>query len=196
MPVVIGLCGYAGSGKDEAAKGLTALGWERVSFADGIRTLAVKCDPVLYDGRSDCLSSLAVEVEEVGWAKAKEIPGVREFLQNLGTGAREVLGESAWVSVAEEKIEDAMDEERSVVITDVRFVNEIRAVYDAGERTWRDRASIVRIIRPGVGPVNGHISETAIDAITPDHEIINDGTPEELQAKLIAYAESLEAVSK
>ncbi len=35
--MLVGLTGYAGSGKDAAAAGLTAIGWKRVSFAEPLR---------------------------------------------------------------------------------------------------------------------------------------------------------------
>ncbi len=44
-PKIIGFCGYPGSGKDEAAKFLTARGWQRVAFADPLRAMALAIDP-------------------------------------------------------------------------------------------------------------------------------------------------------
>lgn len=44
---------------------------------------------------------------------------------------------------------------------------------------------LVRIKRPGVGPVNDHASETAIDDALCDAEVVNDGTPQELAAKVL-----------
>lgn len=196
MPVVLGLCGYAGSGKDEAAKGLVARGWYRVAFADGVRSLAEKVNPEFSFGRDDGRRRLADYVAEYGWHDAKKCKAVREFLQNLGNGVREIIEEDAWVFAAEDKIYPTITAGVSVVITDVRFQNEVDAVFAVGEREVCDQAAIVRITRPGVGPVNNHISETAIDDITPDYEIINDSTPEELQRKLVEYAESLSGCSK
>jgi hypothetical protein len=70
-----------------------------------------------------------------------------------------------------------------VVITDVRFANEAAAI-----RSWG--GEIIRIDRPGVGPVNGHVSEAM--PFEPDEVIENDGTIEDLQDHLRLLAEPLE----
>jgi hypothetical protein len=185
--VVIGLCGYAGVGKDCAAQGLLGIGYHRIAFADGIRELARMIDPLVTMAGGSRLDSL---VHGIGWDEAKKNPDVRRLLQTIGNGVREVIGENAWVGVADDKIWEAKKAGKRVVVTDVRFPNEVQAVYESGA-TLGYTSAIVRITRPGVGPVNNHISETAIDSIEADFEIVNDGTPEELQAKLVAYAESL-----
>jgi len=125
-------------------------------------------------------------VDAVDWTEAKKHEEVRRLLQVIGTNAgREIIGDDVWVDIASEKALDALEEGFGVVLTDVRFTNEVDFVRELG-------GCIVRITRPGVGPVNGHISETALDGIVPDHTIVNDGTVEELQAKLVAFAASLE----
>lgn len=73
---------------------------------------------------------------------------------------------------------------RGVAIPDVRFRNEMNAIQ-------RERqGKVVRIIRPGAGlrgAASGHLSETEQTGI-PDEEfdfvIVNDGTLEELPAKV------------
>jgi hypothetical protein len=187
MSVIVGLTGYAGSGKDCAAQGLIKHGWTRVSFADGVRELALRINPMIMEPLT-----LRMLVAEHGWEGAKNTyPAVRRLLQNIGTGVRDTIDSDAWIDVAGNKISLTQG---SVVVTDVRFPNEVDRLYDFG--SVGDEVAIVRITRPGVGPVNNHISETAIDDITPDFEIINDSTPEELQRKLVEYAESLSDCSK
>lgn len=178
--LVIGLCGYAGSGKDLAAKGLTERGWLRIAFADGIRDVLRKIDPLVTMAGGYRLDAL---VAEEGWDAAKKNPDVRRLLQTTGTAVRDVIGDNAWVYVAEQKMFEAGIQ--NVVYTDTRFPEEVEMIRS-------NMGAIVRIVRPGVGPVNGHISETAIDDIEPDFTIVNDGTVEELQAKLVNIAASLE----
>jgi hypothetical protein len=183
MPVVA-LVGYGQAGKDTAALALVDNGWKRRAFADPIRELAWKVNPKIMGDYT-----LRMLVGEHGWDGAKvTYPGIRQCLQHLGQGVREIVGEGAWISAIEPRIWANIED--GVVITDCRHPNEaefVREVFGG---------SIVRITRPGVGPVNNHISETAIDDITPDFEIINDSTPEELQRKLVEYAESLSDCSK
>ena len=45
--MIIGLTGYAGAGKDEAANALTAQGWRRFSFADAVRELLLEINPII-----------------------------------------------------------------------------------------------------------------------------------------------------
>jgi hypothetical protein len=176
---LIGLNGYAQVGKDTAAQGLVAEGWERVGFADALKDLARRIDPLVRMATGYALDSL---VEEEGWDKAKQNPDVRRLLQNIGTGVRNVVGATTWVEIAARRIRESMA--LGVVTTDTRFPEEVAMIRAYGGK-------IIRITRPGVGPVNGHCSETAIDDIEPDYVIVNDSTPEELQSKLVNYASDL-----
>ena len=176
MKEIIGLCGYAGSGKDTAAAHMP--GWTRVSFADGVREVALAIDPIVYFfGINPTPQRLSEFVNSVGWDHAKKEPETRRLLQRVGTEAgRNILGEHVWVNLAARKIGDI---EGPAVITDCRFPNEVNAIKALG-------GFIIRIKRPGIGPVNDHPSETAIDHIEADAEVVNDGTPEELGAKVLA----------
>lgn len=159
---LVGLVGYAQSGKDTFA---SVLGYRRIAFADPLKVLSVACDPWLRTGPDAAPINLALLVEQWGWEYAKaNVPGVREFLQNLGVGARDVLGSDVWVEAAFA----SYDPTQATVITDVRFPNEIAAIRDRG-------GVIVRIDRPGVGPANGHVSEFAWQATTPDWQVQNAG---------------------
>jgi len=179
---VIGLCGYAGSGKDTAAQGLIELGWQRVSFADPIREMALAIDPWIEPwNNSGRLSNI---VREYGWEVAKNsFPEVRRLLQRIGTEAgRDILGQDVWLDVAERKmIQAECDQCPGVVITDMRFENERIMLGD-----WK--ATFVRISRPGVGPVNEHQSDQLLASFEVDHEIVNDGDEAKLQAALVAVA--------
>jgi len=172
---LIGLCGYAGSGKDCAAEALTAIGWQRVAFADAVRDVALAIDPIVDsdDRRLHDIISIG------GWAMAKQYREVRRLLQAIGTEAgRKILGANVWVDTAMRNVNG------DTVFTDVRFPNEVAAIRERG-------GVIVRICRPGVGPVNNHPSETAIDDIAPDYAIANDGVVEHLHASLLSIAQHL-----
>lgn len=188
---VIALVGHAGAGKDTAAEGLTRNGWTRVSFADPIRELALKLDPPMpSEYETDHLSDL---IERHGWLEAKKSHLVRTFLQNLGTGVREVVDDYVWINLAEKEIGRALWEEgRSVVITDCRDYVEVDYLREGSAFGPDCGVRFVRIVKPGVGPVNGHKIEAFIDKIDVHRSLVNDGTPAELQAKLLAYVRELE----
>lgn len=178
---LVGLTGYAGSGKDTAAAGLIAAGWTRQAFADPVRAMALAIDPIIaasLGGSGDLYTHkgrlhLSTIVRDFGWDEAKGIPEVRRFLQRLGTDAVRVhLGEDAWVRAFDRARNRSVD----TVAPDVRFPNE-------AEHVRRMGGLVIRIDRPGVGPVNGHASED-IDAIDADATVVNDGTPAELQQRV------------
>jgi len=120
---------------------------------------------------------------------------VRELLQKLGTDAmRDNLHENVWVNalfadykgIVTEPAKfggTAIGEYPNWVITDMRFPNEMDAVYKREGFTIR----VVRdyALRGGPeDPKNQHPSETALDDSHFDYEIINDGTIEDLIEKV------------
>jgi len=137
---LIGLTGYAQSGKDTLANVLVEnYGYTRVAFADKIRDFLYGINPMVACSPTGYLQDL---INLVGWDKAKQEPQVRRLLQDLGISARELIDENIWVNAALNK---AIREDR-VVITDVRFENEAVAINLMGGQLWR-------VKRVGVGPV-------------------------------------------
>lgn len=158
--MIIGLSGYARSGKDTVAAILAEDGWERRAFADPLREMLLRLNPIA-DGelRVQDLVSL------YGWDDAKTLyPEIRELLQRLGTEAgREILGDDIWVKTTLSTMSGG-----KYVITDCRFPNEADAIRAAGGQVWR-------IHRPGFGPVNAHATENSMESYKFDAHIHNDG---------------------
>lgn len=179
---VIALCGYAGSGKDTAAEALIQEGWQRVSFADPIREMALAIDPLLI-----CGARLSKQVAKYGWDTVKGWPEPRKLLQRIGTEAgRKILGQYVWIDLAFEKVKAAREAKcPGVVFTDLRFPNEYNVLFD-------HHATIIRISRPGIGPVNDHQSDQHLASFEVDHEIVNDGDKEKLWAAIRAVAKGEE----
>jgi hypothetical protein len=165
-PRLIGVTGYAQSGKDTTGSILRQLyEYERVAFADPLRNLLLEVNPEV-EGRR-----LKEIIEEIGWDEAKvKYPIVREMLQGLGVGARDIIHPEVWVDAAFKKVAETG---RPVVITDVRFPNEYHRVHGM-------EGKIVRVQRPGVTAVNAHESETALDGFLPDYVLHNDGEVRDL----------------
>ena len=177
--MIIGLTGYAQSGKDTVANILVEnYGYQRVAFADPIRDLLYATNPMLKEGYR--VQGL---VDVYGWDRVKvDYPEARRLLQDLGVGARKVFGEHFWVQQALKKVHF----EGNYVITDVRYPNEASAI-----RKY-DNAQIWRIKRSGINPVNTHVSETAMDGEKVEQIFINNGTVDDLkvliQTRMRAYA--------
>jgi tRNA uridine 5-carbamoylmethylation protein Kti12 len=164
--MIIGLTGYAQSGKDTVAQTLVEkYKYERVAFADAIREILYDMNPNFRD------TLLQQAVNNHGWDEVKKDPAVRRMLQNLGVGARKVLGDDVWVVAALRKLDDI---NQNYVITDVRFENEAVMIKQLKGELWR-------VKRPGIEAVNNHISEHEMDGYKVDRILHNGGTLEELE---------------
>lgn len=164
---IIGISGYARSGKDTLAQYLIERGYEHRAFAAPLKGMLAALDPTLGGSRG----RLSAHLTTVGWEGVKQLDEARRLLQRLGTEAgRKHLGEDVWV----ERLFRTPSAGR-IVISDVRFPNEADAIRERG-------GIIVRVARPGVSAVNAHPSETALDDYEPDLVVVNDGAPEDLKA--------------
>lgn len=178
---IIGLSGYAQSGKDTVGKMLVEQGYERLAFADTLKIMLLELNPialVVKSGGSVVRWRVQDVVQANGWEQAKKIGDVRELLQRLGMSGRRLIGDDVWVKA----VFDLVDDLSRFVITDVRFPDEAQAIKDAGGQVWR-------IERPDTEPVNRHESETALDDWAFDLTIVNGGTLEELQKQALVTLE-------
>lgn len=140
---IVAFTGFKGSGKTTAAQAVAELdGWTKMSLADPLR------DGVqAIFGFSD---------EQMTDRALKETPdpvvGVsyRRAAQDVGLFCRETYGEDFWIRVLDSRIKNTDD---SVVIDDVRFLNEAEFVRSQG-------GAVIGIERPGVECDDDHPSET------------------------------------
>ena len=178
---IVGLTGHARCGKDTAANTLVARMWTRVAFADALRDVLIALNPVVWEPDVSLREAMR---DTRSWDALKKDPSVRQLLQRMGTEAgRNIHGDDCWIRIAKRKVDAAPG---NVVITDVRFSNEAEAI-----RAWGGK--VIRIERPGVGPVNGHSSES-LD-FEPDAVIENSGTIEDLHDQVRALVQDMEAVA-
>ena len=187
--MIIGLSGYARSGKDTAAEGLQAIGFERVAFADKLREFLYALDPIIAEelvpesldlltGYDHIYKRIRLQqiIDKYGWNGYKETrygQEIRALLQRLGTECgRSIISDTIWIDAA---LNNASAE--NIVVTDCRFENKASAIKDRG-------GFVVRINRPGITAVNAHISETSLDNWLFDHVIENDGFIDKLHADI------------
>lgn len=174
---IIGLSGYARSGKDEAAEALKYYGVERRAFADKLREFLYRLNPMVDLEHGVSVVRLSDVVDDYGWDGYKSTPHgdeIRQLLQRLGTECgRQIISDDIWVNLALKNMESTKD----YVITDCRFPNEAEAIITYGGEIWR-------INRPGVSAVNAHPSETSLDHWDFDVVIENDGTLDEFKKKV------------
>lgn len=166
MRQLIGLVGVARAGKDTVADFLHQYRqFCRRAFADPLKDTAA----TLFGLPLDAFYLGDREQPDPFWGISP-----REMLQKLGTeSVRNVFGEDFWIR----RMELSLPPGESVVITDVRFPNEVAAVRRWGGTIWGIR-------RPGVAPVSPHISERMaaedLDAVC-DRVLMNDGSLDDLR---------------
>ena len=190
--MIIGMSGFARSGKDAAAEYLVEEhGFIRIAFADKLRDFLYALNPYVspteekYFGNGSVVPvKLTKVIDEYGWDHYKETKfgdEIRRLLQRLGTEAgRQTLWDTIWIDAA---LKD-LDPNKNYVVSDARFLNEFAAIEERG-------GVILRVNRPGVGPANDHASET--EALQYDFKYIidNDGTLSEYYRQLDAFVEHL-----
>jgi Deoxynucleotide monophosphate kinase len=186
IKVLIGLCGYAACGKDTAAQVLIEeFFFQRVAFAEPIKQALLALDPWVPDSTGGEYLRLSEFSESRDWAEVKEYPEVRRLMQIMGTEVgRNLFDPDIWVKLAEAKLASTLSVGHTVV-TDVRFPNEARLIKRHG-------GALIRIIRPGFGPVNEHVSDRASESWTYDHHLENEGTIEELHQQMRALVAQLQ----
>ena len=171
LPRLIGLYSPApGCGKSTAAHLLIER--ERVSFAAPLKRAVWRLlDELGFEGFCYVYVDKEAIIPEIGVS-------ARHMMQTLGTEwGRACIHPDFWVMIARAETQRTMADGRSVVLDDVRFPNEAAMIRDLGGELWR-------IERPGVSYSGDHGSEGALEDITPDRVIVNDGTITQLKEKI------------
>lgn len=173
--MIVGITGYARSGKDTLAKSLRLRhGFHRIAFADKLKELALGTDPIIYwDKHYEFPVSLSSLVASLGWDRAKEYPEVRQYLQRLGDHCRNTFGDDVWIRATLATLHSLQDAGHHIVYTDVRYPNEADFIRSKG-------GLIIKVVRPGVQPANNHVTEKNVDLIQEDVLLHNDGSKTDL----------------
>jgi hypothetical protein len=141
--MIIGIAGFQGSGKDTIADYLQNFhGFKRDSFAATLKDAVAAVfgwDRELLEGRTT-ESRAWRETVDPWWATRLDMPNLtpRLVLQRWGTEvARQAWHDDTWIASLENKLNKSHND---IVITDVRFPNEIAAVKRAG-------GVVIRVVR-------------------------------------------------
>lgn len=177
--MIIGLVGFIGSGKGSVGDILVREhGYHQFAFADALKDAVAQIfvwPRGLLEGDSNASRAFRERVDPWWSHKFGYEVTPRLILQKFGTEAcRHGIADNIWIAALEKRIQGYED----VVITDVRFPNEIAFVRSVG-------GAIVRVKR-GLDPTPEelsklHISETAWNDTVPDYMIVNEGTLEDLK---------------
>lgn len=178
MKKLIGICGYARSGKDTAAQALIALGCERQAFADALKHDAWLA---LNDSWEEVYPNNGIDPNLFQDPASKEI--FRPFLVEYGRAMRN-LAPRYWIDRAMTLVRPYLEVGIVVVITDVRYRNEVDAIRALG-------GVVIGITRPGLGPANAEEAESFKD-LKPDFVVCNNGTIPELHGKMMEVLKGIE----
>ena len=182
-PLLIGLTGLAGTGKDTVADRLCAEhGFERHAFAEPIRDMLAA---MLTGANIDYAYLFERDLKE------RPVPHLgisgRRLMQTLGTEWGRSLDPDLWVRLAAITLglhgaSSAPIHDR-IVITDVRFPNEAAWIESLGGR-------VVRVTRPAPA-VAAHVSEQHIAQLPCTLAIDNTGTLADLHDQVDELARLL-----
>lgn len=202
--MIIGLSGLIGSGKNTAADYLKrSHGFTQLAFADALKDTVgsvFSWPRPLLEGDTD-ESRIFRETIDQWWSRRLGIENFtpRYALQHIGTDVfRQHFNDSVWILNVERKIATLQEHGYSVVVTDVRFPNELSALRQLGAKfllispvqkpAWYDVAKgfpsynlnqVMRELYPQV-----HASEYAWVQEQFDAEIVNSGTINELYDRI------------
>jgi len=133
--MIIGVCGFIGSGKDTIADYLTNFhGFRRESFANSLKdavSMVFGWDRTMLEGRTKQARDWREQVD-TWWAERLNMPHLtpRWVLQHWGTEVcRNGFHDDMWIASLENKLRNSKDD---IVISDCRFPNEIKSIKDAG----------------------------------------------------------------
>lgn len=163
-PMIVGLVGLIGAGKDTIADYLVNTHeFRRESFANTLKDSVAAVfgwDREMLEGRSRQSRTWREQVD-VWWADRLNMPSLtpRWVLQNWGTEVcRRGFHDDIWIASLENKLRTSQD---NIVISDCRFPNEIKSIRRAGGK-------IVCVVR---GPAPDWYQDAVVVNQGPDHNI-------------------------
>jgi len=220
--MIIGVCGFIGSGKDTIADYLVNFhGYRRESFANSLKdavSVVFGWDRTMLEGRTKQAREWREQVD-AWWAERLNMPELtpRWILQQWGTEVcRNGFHDDMWIASLENKLRNSKDD---IVISDCRFPNEIKSIKNAGgivirvkrgpEPDWyRDAADMnagdkcmnYMLAKTRMQKLGIHASETAWVGTKFDAVLENDGTIDDLyqqvQALINLGPDPLDAMSR
>ena len=171
---LIGIGGYAGSGKDAVATILEdSHGFYRTFMSQPLNAALCRLNPQIEVRHGEVFRYVDL-IAQLGYTKAKELPEVRRLLQAMGAEVgRDMFGQTVWIDQLRNYLA-AYKPDDDVVVTGIRFPNEARMIVELGGQLWW-------VYRPGYGPVNSHSSDNTLTYEDFDRVVMNDGTLADLE---------------
>ena len=216
--MIIGVCGFIGSGKDTVADYLVNFHeFRRESFANTLKDAVAAVfgwDRTMQEGRTKTAREWREQVDP-WWADRLKMPNLtpRWVLQYWGTEVcRRGFHDDTWIASLENKLRNSSD---NIVISDCRFPNEIASIRRAGARiVWIKRGALPEWYDAAVNVNRGpdgnmmwsssktklestgiHASETAWVGTQFDAELDNNGSIDDLYLAIKNLVSNLPAAT-
>lgn len=210
MYPIIGLCGNSGVGKDTICGYIREAhpSFKRVAFADALKdSVGDYCEltePQKHGDRKEkrlstaqinaaLTNELIYQTDRLTRGAVRELMEAgeqvtpRKLFQMVGLAARKEISDTYWIDTGLEKAHEMLvtGEADLVIITDVRFKNEVLAIRKLGGKVYKIEADVFE----GVVGVAGHPSETELNSIPSfwfDEVYTNTKTDTQTKAQIIA----------
>lgn len=181
-PLLIACHGLPGAGKDAFARFLLEnhldCNWERIAFASPLKR-----------GLSTMLN---IPMEDIENPAIKNEPNykfgrsIRHMAQSLGTEwGRNLIHDNLWVEIAREEITSRLNRGINVIVTDLRFPNEVDLIRELGGYVIHiirnDNPHVVASLNSGL---KSHPSDSSLPAGSVDFTIENNDTLEIFRRKV------------
>lgn len=132
--MIIGICGFIGSGKDTVADYLVNFhGFRRESFANSLKDAVAQVfgwDRTMLEGRTTQAREWREQRDEWWSNRLGRDITPRYILQYWGTEVcRKGFHDDIWIAALENKLRTVKD---NIVISDCRFPNEIKSIRNSG----------------------------------------------------------------
>ena len=215
--MIIGVCGFIGSGKDTVADYLTNFHeFRRESFANSLKDAVAQVfgwDRTMLEGRTKQAREWREQVDP-WWSQRLNMPELtpRLMLQLWGTEVcRRGFHDDIWIASLENKLRTSQD---NIVISDCRFPNEIASIRSAGGKiVWVKRGELPTWYQDAVNVNSGdtnmdwmisktrlahtgiHASETAWVGTKFDAELDNNGSIDDLYLQVKNLVQDLPAAT-
>lgn len=206
MTMIIGVCGFIGSGKDTVADYLTNFHeFRRESFANSLKDAVAHVfgwDRTMLEGRTKQAREWR-EQKDAWWSERLGMDITpRWILQYWGTEVcRKAFHDDIWIASVENKLRTSTD---NIVISDCRFPNEIKSIRSAGgivirvvrgpEPEWYDAAESMNagewgnmdwaLSKRKIEALGIHASETAWVGTNFDFVLYNNASIEDLYEQI------------
>ena len=214
--MIIGVCGFIGSGKDTIADYLVNIHqFRRESFANTLKDAVAQVfgwDRDMLEGRTRQSREWRERVDP-WWANRLNMPDLtpRWILQYWGTEVcRRAFHDDIWIAALENKLRNSQDD---IVISDCRFPNEIKSIKAAGgivirvargaEPEWYDAAVSANrgpdgnvswaLSRAKLERLNVHASESSWVGTKFDAEVDNNSSMDHLLNQINDLVQDLRA---